>query len=609
MTDGRRQSQKPPGSLAELLGEIPGYGIAEAFGENSVAYLKFEGPGVPPLTVMLGNWGTGPVYLRTGHLGIRFMSPENSVLDPAQDRILRWIYSRLYNVPLDTILHLIPEQQMSAMPDIPYVPGSEGPGDAQQASGTSDSTERGQSGRTDDVVTVSSWGAPDRWRRFIFRREFERNQDSIPTYDSLQIVTVSHGESECNHSTPPISSTTPWIYNYPWVRPFAPLPKKSMKQRNTKVPGHINTDLRDIDIITGGIRKLDAVLDDLQERVDPDNAVLVMATCVPHVIGDDMTASIRRWKGSCPIWFNDMLTPGSDYLSELLRHEIETGRRPKSPPRSTINVLGLPPDETGRELLDLLGEAGIKINVSMVPFIDIKASRNYLKAGIQIITPNPYIQSMYDKVFMSLPIKTVVSVPPYGIRGTREWLVRSATAAGMEKSMKKVWRRHYGLFLRRFGKVRKIAAKTSLGFVISPEEYGIISDPTHMAGIPVLDMLDEFGFGTDLFVYKDKAASDPPLLPRIKDHTRTRIHWFTDRRSLADLLKNSGCMTIYSDLHVDDRLVEAGKTPFSLQFFERGLGGAMRTVERLLGASAPNIYNRYSQHAPKKSRTSGIKND
>jgi hypothetical protein len=206
-------------------------------------------------------------------------------------------------------------------------------------------------------------------------------------------------------------------------------------------------------------------------------------------------------------------------------------------------------------------------------------------------------------------MKTVVSVPPYGIRGTREWLSRAATAAGMDKSMKRVWRRYYGRFLRRFGKVRKMAAKTRLGFVISPEEYGIISDPAQMAGIPVLDMLDEFGFGTDLFVYKGKAASDPTLSPGIKEHPRTRIHWFTGRRSLADLLKNSGCGAFYTDLHVDDRLVEAGKTPFSLQFFERGLGGAVRTMERLLGASAPNLYNRYSQHAPKTSRTSGIKKD
>ncbi|MDF2888279.1 MAG: nifE2, partial [Lacrimispora sp.] len=51
-----------------------------------------------------------------------------------------------------------------------------------------------------------------------------------------------------------------------------------------------STDLQETDIIFGGIRKLEAAVDELMEKEDNVKLIFIYATCIVGVIGDDVEA-------------------------------------------------------------------------------------------------------------------------------------------------------------------------------------------------------------------------------------------------------------------------------------------------------------------------------
>ncbi|MBM4388108.1 MAG: hypothetical protein FJ088_10250, partial [Deltaproteobacteria bacterium] len=61
---------------------------------------------------------------------------------------------------------------------------------------------------------------------------------------------------------------------------------------------------------------------------------------------------------------------------------------------------------------------------------------------------------------------------------------------------------------------------------------------------------------------------------------------FNDSRSRA----------FFSHHFFDWRLTQTGKASFSLQHFEKGLGGALRTLERLLIICRSEFYSRYKDY-------------
>ena len=69
-------------------------------------------------------------------------------------------------------------------------------------------------------------------------------------------------------------------------------------------------------------------------------------------------------------------------------------------------------------------------------------------------------------------------------------------------------------------------------------------------------------------------------------------------RQVARLLADGPFQAVYSDHHFDRRLSSAGKAQFSLQEFEKGLAGAVRTGQRLLRICRLPFYRRYARYLP-----------
>jgi len=516
--------------------------------------MRVEYEDVRPLTIIISPAGSGACLLETRNLSFRY---EGSTITPQQERILRSVAERLGEATFDAVARDVVEERRQ-----------DGPDEAVDTGG----------------ITVEEWGADDAWRRFLFRREFERNASSALHVTGRRVVTVSHGESECQYATPSIDARTMTLLCYPWVRPLSRGPDDRTAERT--LPAFITTDMRDADIITGGTGRLDAVLDALSDRTREGDVVVVQSTCVPHVIGDDMEASVRRWKGLGDIVFEDVFAPGGGNLgARLLAAAIDAGRSGSG--SATIALAGIAPGRARDELQDLLAGAGVTVACAQVPHIDLETAPTWRSASLQVLVPSPYLDEIYEGVFRPLPMETFEGAAPWGIAGTRRWLAGIAAALGREKQMGTTWRAAMRASAEDRKRVRDLAGELRLGFVVDGQEAAWLAEPEKMAGVPLLAMVTEMGFGIDLLVHGDEEVGEAGDV---------QVHRFEGREAMEALMRDLPCGAIYSDLYCDARITAAGKMPFSLQLFEPGLQGAVRTARRLAHACRADFYRKYRRH-------------
>jgi hypothetical protein len=259
-----------------------------------------------------------------------------------------------------------------------------------------------------------------------------------------------------------------------------------------------------------------------------------------------------------------------------------------------VNVAGLAPGQASKELRALLKSAGIAVNCSAIPAIDLEAVGAWGGAMAQVLVPNPYFQSLYEQVLVPLGMPTLSPPAPYGVKTAGAWLAEIARACGREAAMEEAWHKAEAAAAPALAQLREEAARCRLGFVMAAEDYEALCDPAEMAGMPLLDLLVELGFGLAFMVY-DSGGSPSPVLASA--HARAAVvERFADQAALEALLRSDLCAAVYSDLYADERITAGGKAPFSLQFIEPGLEGALRSGERLLGACHLPFYRKYGRH-------------
>jgi hypothetical protein len=118
--------------------------------------------------------------------------------------------------------------------------------------------------------------------------------------------------------------------------------------------------------------------------------------------------------------------------------------------------------------------------------------------------------------------------------------------------------------------------------------------------VPLLSLLEEMGFGIDILV----RVSDPKTATEnaraigaaFRDRDRHSIRAFDSFAFLRHRLRESPSHAFLTYQFFDWRLTEAGKALFSIQHFEMGVPGAVRTLERLLGVCRTSFYRRYARY-------------
>jgi nitrogenase molybdenum-cofactor synthesis protein NifE len=207
-----------------------------------------------------------------------------------------------------------------------------------------------------------------------------------------------------------------------------------------------STDLRETDIVFGGVKKLTAAIEELMEAAGPPpELIFVFATCIVGVIGDDIDAVCRAAEAKYGIRVIPVKAPGfsgtksqgyklaCDAIMTLIRPHYDADR----PKRFGVNFLGD---------YNLAGEAWIikgyleRIGIPVIATITGDSSRESLieapAAALNIVQcagSSAYLAERMEAEF-GIPY---IKVSFFGIEDTTASLLRAADALGRREISQK----------------------------------------------------------------------------------------------------------------------------------------------------------------------------
>jgi len=434
---------------------------------------------------------------------------------------------------------------------------------------------------------------------------------------STPVVNLWHQDLECSYSTPDYyDASLPAFFKFPWPSltakagaPGAAGPQDGRAPDGRRAGGprgkgpgrkgpapdrggdDIMTNLKDLDVIHGGGRKLDEAIKAAVARAEGRaSAIVVHSTCIPTVIGDDAEAVVARWQGRSRIpivYVNHTEGSCQDFDVSLILFKkmqqdpsfAKVARRSRS-----VNLVGFPGGPGLDELTRLLTETGITVNACVMPALGVETARRYLAAEAQVFYPNGAYEDTYRKYFEPLPIKTLRAPSPYGLEGTRLWLESVAALFGLQGKARAAARAAQRALAADWQRERGAAAGHSLAFVVDPAHLKRLTDPRQTWGVPVVSLLRELGFGVEVLCHgrASKAGSS--------------LSFFQTQEELAALLRQGSFQAVYSEYAFDSRLARAGKSQFSLDCFEVGQAGALRSLVKLNGLCRWPFQRRYARY-------------
>jgi hypothetical protein len=573
---------------------------ATCFSESGVR-LKVEAGSLGCFYVWFRQHCEAPFLLRTPHLQfsyqlLDFSTGQAPLNENRVKQFLKSIAAKLSKKTFRTVADIVEKNPISPT-EQNFAYGSA----AMQGNMGADTTDT-------ENTTFRTWGAPEQWKKFIVDEIVGRNiEDAINVCNSAE---VTHGDFECLCVHPYVmDNDTMSFYNAPWKprpptspTPEADTPDPQDTPQRTARHSRFSTDVDDMDVICGGAEKLSALLDDLTKRDDYD-VIRINTTCVPMIIGDDVESELARFreKSRVPVMYKDQMmhSPLRQFV-ELLDFHPDPAR--PAPPRNSVNFVGFPRDASRDELLKALRDIGVAVNVCLFPEMRMCDIDRYLNARTQVFIPNMAYSEIFTSVFSSLPMKAVLPEAPYGLSRTWKWIESVATAAGRKKAFVSYRDEHEAEISRRMQPLVDEARSFRLAFVADASQVSKLANASSLWGIPMLPVIEEMGFGIDLLEYNPPGANIVnhigSLRSTLSNPELLHVSYFDSQETLSRQLHEDEFQAVYSDFFYDRRLTRAGKAQFSLNFFEKGFDGALRSARRLIEICRLPFYRRYARYLP-----------
>jgi len=460
---------------------------------------------------------------------------------------------------------------------------------------------------------LDTWGARDSFSDFFAGGELARGQlDSVNMGKFFR--NVQHCDNECLVVNPhgPVDAVP--MVDLPWENRHrtAGLSAAEAEAYTTNAEDDwsegdsmVATDLNEQDVIMGNPTKLREVLDVVIQRPNPaKKPIFVANTCVPTVIGEDVESVVKeyRQKTDIPLLYLTV-TPTSmnnvftDFLvtKRLAAEEAADACNPRA-----INLIGFPDRRDVNEMVELLSAAGISRNVLLLPDIDVPRIERLPGAALNVFYPNRLWEHLYEQIREDSRIPSITPAAPYGKDGVHAWLTAVAEKLEGGPDPAVAWQSYASVYGEAWEAASKKAREHRLGFVIRGEEMQYVLDPGTTWGVPTLAFAKEAGFGIDVILHVDEESIGKKLVAQVEGlfeaghtNTVTAIKTFDE---MCDALASADCEAVLSHHVYDWRLSSTGKSRFTLQHFEVGLPGAIRTVERLVRICETPFYRRYRRH-------------
>lgn len=551
--------------------------------------MELLGGGIPRTNVWFLKPEEKQVYARAPHFGLAYKGKDGG---PVLHAILERTARRLEKATLQNLRKVIlmdPEKRLES--------GTGGGGGA----------EGGESeGPNSDMLRslVQAYGSSVAWCNFFADKEQQRN---FCHNLSGSILAIGHEDLECHYATPETADGTVSFFNYPPVHERH-LAVTEDERRNPlqmmEDPHYMISDLGDLDIIKGGAKKLDRALDSILDFKKKPEMVLVRATCVPIVIGDDMEGSVDRFrkKSGLEVIYLDNIADEHATPFRSTFEKIKNAPEFKNPTKvpGSINLVGFPRESETAPLESFLAKLGITVNTRLLPDIDVAVMKKYMQAEAAVLFDTVLYDGSYKELLGDVDLKSIRPTAPIGLRHTQNWLRAIAEAVGRTERFDEVWAETFGDRIEAWEKLKKEAAGYRLGFVVDAVRAKLLREPRQLMGIPVISVLEEMGFGVDVLVRTPAAKPEDAkkILGDIGSET-VQILPFSTPAELAARLKESEALAFYSEVFFDRRLTRSGKGQFSAKHFQMGVDGAFTTLQGLLSVCRMPFYRKYSGYLGK----------
>ena len=459
---------------------------------------------------------------------------------------------------------------------------------------------------------LDTWGAPDAYADFFAGGEIARGQlDSIDPTRLFQFI--QHSDSECHQVNPHGIIPILALVDYPWdprIRGVG-APTEACEAGDDGGPGGgdddamVTTDLDEQDVVLGNPQKLRDVLEHVTSGARGSDRILFCSnTCVPTVIGEDVESVVREFQKTSPVPLLYLtVTPKSmtsvfDSLLVDQRLAAEAAAPPPDP--LAVNLVGFPDDRATREVVALLEDAGARVNTQLLPRLAVEHVKALPNAAQNVFLPNQLWQHLYDQVRFKSRIPGIAPQAPYGREGTRRWLRSIADALARPLDVDGALERATAPLATTLDGLAARAAGQRLGFVVRGEETFYLTDASRTWGVPLIEVLEEAGFGLDVFLLvQDRAGARKAAAAvheRFRQPARHRVTGFNSAALLRQRLADSSCAAVFSHHVFDWRLTQAGKGRFTLAWFEMGPAGLSRTLGRLVSLADTPFYRRYARY-------------
>jgi len=171
---------------------------------------------------------------------------------------------------------------------------------------------------------------------------------------------------------------------------------------------------------------------------------------------------------------------------------------------------------------------------------------------------------------------------------------------GREEQARQTWERITAPLSGEWSELQEQAREHRIALVVRAEEAYYLTRPSATWGVPVLSLLEEMGFSLDVLVKaKDReitrrAAEE--IHARFGEPKRHSLKAFNSLDMMRERLKETGAEAALTAHFFDWRATSAGMNPFSLQEFEMGPAGAVRTARRLIERCRTPFFRRFSRY-------------
>ncbi len=277
-----------------------------------------------------------------------------------------------------------------------------------------------------------------------------------------------------------------------------------------------------------------------------------------------------------------------------------------TPDPGAVNLLGFASGRDLDELTELLDAAGVGVNTVLFPKLTREKIHALPRASTHIALPNALWEHLYQQVSTRSKCELIVAPPPFGWSGTRAWLQTVGRVTGRVEAAERAWAelaaQHNALWERTMEEARRYR----LAIVVRPfGELHHLLEPSATWGVPLLATLEEMGFGIDLFLLGHGRAKRVAVEEKVEalflEPKRHQVRWFTTLDELLTGLRRSEARAVFTNHNFDWRVSQAGKAAFSLQVFEKGLAGGVRTADRILRVCHAPFFARFQRHLERRS--------